>query len=106
MEQAMDLWAALRQHLDAWVGQLREASPDHLLLLAALACLVAFLLLISRLCARRAYRRLRDERDDLKQQLATLQSAYDSEIRWRTASERYDASKATSSKDRVEVEQH
>ena len=94
MEQAMDLWAALLQHLSAWVGQLRGASPDPLILLAALACLVAFLLLISRLRARQAYRRMREERDTLKQQLATLQTAYDSEIRWRTASEKQGASKA------------
>ncbi len=104
MEQVIHLWAALRQHLDAWVGQLRGASPDHLLLLAALACLVTFLILISRLRARQAYRRLRDERDDLKQQLATLQSDYDKEVRWRTASEKHFASKATNSKDAVEVE--
>ncbi len=70
-----------------WVGQLRGTSPDHLLLAATLACLGTFLLLISRLRAGRAYRRLRDERDDLKQQLATLQATYDSEVRWRKTCE-------------------
>jgi hypothetical protein len=54
---------------------------------------VAFLLLISRLRARRAYRRLRDERDDLKEQLAALQTKYDGEIHWRTATEKFHAPK-------------
>jgi hypothetical protein len=98
MGEVAVLWTMILQRLDALVRQLYESSPDHLLSTTLLACSVALLLLISRLRAGRAHRRLRSERDDLKQQLATVQAAYDSEVRWRTASEKYDASKVASSK--------
>ncbi len=94
MEEVTALWSVLQQRLDALIRRLYDISPEHLVLIALLACSVAFLLLISRLRTGRAYRRMRDERDTLKQQLTTLQAAYDSEIRWRTASEKHDASKA------------
>jgi hypothetical protein len=81
--------------VDALIRRLSDIALDYLLLITLLAGLVVLLLLISRLRTGRAYRRMREERDALKQQLATLQTAYDSEIRWRTASEKHDAPKAT-----------
>ncbi len=95
MEQVTDLWLVLRQQFDTLAGRLHQVSFDHLLLIASVACLAALVLLISRLRASRAYRRMRDEKDSLKQQLAALQATYDSEIRWRTASETHSAAKAT-----------
>jgi hypothetical protein len=87
MDEVMDLWAVLRQRLGTLVDLLREVPLDLALAIAAAACVAAFLLLVSRLRAGRAYRQMRGERDDLKQQLAALQTTYDNEIRWRRASE-------------------
>ncbi len=104
MEQVAEFGAIIRQQTDALWDRLHQVPFDYLLMLLALATLITFVLLISRLRAWRAYRRLRDERDTLNQQLATLQSAYDKEILWRTASEKYGTSKAINPKDAVEVE--
>ncbi len=104
MEEVSAFWAVLQQRLDDLIRRLYEISPEHLLLTALLACFVALLLLMSRLRSGRAYRRLRDERDTLNQQLATLQSAYDKEILWRTASEKHGMSKDINPKNAVEVD--
>lgn len=87
MEQVTELWLVLRQQLYELNGQLHLIPFDYLLLIAGLACLAALVLLISRVRAGRRLRRMRNERDTLEEQLATSRATYDSEVRWRRATE-------------------
>ncbi len=60
MEKVTALWSVLQQRVDALIQRLYEIAPGHLVLIALLACLVAFLLLISQLRAGWARRRMDD----------------------------------------------
>ncbi len=94
MNDVMAFWEEMRPGLGALVDRLHDIPLGLALAVAALACVVAFLLLVSRLRAWRAYGRVQAERDDLKEQLAALQVKYDGEVHWRTATEKFNSPQA------------
>ena len=74
--------------------QLRTLSPDVLIAIAAYCSLVAFLGLVgwSYTSARR--RDLTQALLELERQRAELQAMYDTEVKWRTAADRYDEARS------------
>ncbi len=70
----------------AWLQLQHQAEYPPLV--AVFPCVLALVLLISWLRARRSYHRLKQDVDKLKQELDEVQGRYDREVHWRIAGEK------------------
>ena len=96
MEQVLSLWGRLRPQLELWIAHV-DPWLEHAIglwelhspAIAILTSALALVLVIARLSAGRANRRLRQEVSTLKSEMADLQEKYDKEVYWRMADEKY-----------------